>query len=95
MATPISIDVAGELDNQWIKDGMPDDGLRIVGYRVSGNGTISYLEVPGRVDAPCYCYNNGYYRHIAGPTLAEWQEAQYERQERQDAADLYAWASGR
>ncbi len=91
----ISIDTAGEIDAAWINAGMPHDGLRIVGYRVSGNGTISYLEVPGRYDTPCYCYNNGRYLHVSGPTLADWQAQREYAEASREAADLYAWASGR
>ena len=91
----ITIDTAGELDMAWQNAGMPDDGLRIYGHRTSGNRTVTLLTIPGKMDAPAYTLSNGRYLHVSGPTLAEWQQAEYERQDSQDAADLYAWASGR
>lgn len=69
----ISIDVAGELDAAWTNAGMPHDGLRIVGHRISGNRTVTMLTVPGDDTAPCYTLSNGRYLHVTGPTLAEWQ----------------------
>ena len=99
MATPISIDVAGELDRQWFNEGMPDDGLRIVGHRISGNRSRTFLTIPGRDDAPHYELVDSQYRHTAGPSLEAWLERQQAehnaRMERRDADDLYAWATGR
>jgi len=99
MATPISIDVAGELDNQWFNDGMPGDGLRIVGHRISGNRSRTFLTIPGRDDAPHYELVDSQYRHTAGPSVEAWLERQQAehnaRMERRDADDLYAWATGR
>lgn len=76
---------AHEMDIQWMKEGMPADGLRIVGYRIAGNRSRTYLTVPGNDSAPCYvarAHNPGTgeyapaYYHVSGPTLAEWQQAQ-------------------
>lgn len=92
----ITIDTAGEIDAAWTNSGMPDNGLRIYGLRRSGNGQHTFLGVPGTNGThPAYILSNGRYLHVSGPTLAEWQQAEYERQDSQDAADLYAWASGR
>lgn len=92
----ITIDTAGEIDAAWMNAGMPADGLRIYGLRRSGNKTMTFLGVPGtNGHNPAYVLSNGRYLHVSGPTLAEWQQAEYERQDSQDAADLYAWASGR
>ena len=83
-ATPLdtlTLDVAGELDAAWCNAGYPDAGLRIVGHRVSGNGMVTMLTVPGDMDAPCYTLSSGKYIHVTGPTLADWYSEQ-------DAADL-------
>ena len=37
----------------------------------------------------------GEQRQQASETMYDYQQAEYERMERQDAADLYAWATGR
>ena len=83
----ITLKAAHALNVKWENDGMPHDGLRIVGYYVAGNGMRSFLEVPGNDNAPCYEYKCAgwgtmeYYEHVAGPTLGQWQAEQ-------DAADL-------
>ena len=88
----ITIDAAGEIDAAWANAGMPDNGLRIVGHRISGNRTVTLLTIPGNQDAPAYTLSNGRYIHVSGPTLADWQE---QRQASQDTRELSAWASGR
>jgi hypothetical protein len=89
----ITIDLAGEIDAQWTNSGMPDDGLRIYGLRRTGNKQHTFLGVPGtNGHNPTYVLSNGRYLHVTGPTLADWQQEQEARQERQDAADLYARA---
>ena len=100
----ISIDKAGEIDADWMNNGMPHDGLRIYGLRRSGNRTMTFLGAPGQPDgsAPTYVLSNGRYLHLSGPTLADWQrqrdEAEFMAQwqeARREACDLYAWATGR
>lgn len=100
----ISIDTAGEIDAAWINAGMPHDGLRIVGYRIAGNRSRTYLAIPGNDSAPCYEYffhrqDTGEYApayyHVSGPTLAEWQVQREYAEASQEAAELYEWASGR
>ena len=99
------------IDIDWSDAGMQPDGLRIVGYRIAGNRSRTYLTVPGNDSAPCYVerthnpdtgeYAPAYY-HQSGPTLAEWQRQQDEREfmaqwqeARREAIELYEWASGR
>jgi len=96
------------IDIDWSDAGMQPDGLRIVGYRIAGNRSRTYLTVPGNDSAPCYVerthnpdtgeYAPAYY-HQSGPTLAEWQEQERLEQEQAEAAceaaELYEWASGR
>ena len=101
MATPISIDVAGELDNHWMNSGMPDDGIRIVGHRVNGNRYRTFLTVPGDKTAPHYELHDGVYLHTAGPSLEAWLEQHREYIEQQeyarhsqDASELRTWAGG-
>jgi hypothetical protein len=77
----ITIDTAGEIDAAWTNSGMPQDGLRITGHRVSGNRSVTLLTVPGDNSAPCYTLSNGRYIHVTGPTLGQWYAEQ-------DAADL-------
>lgn len=99
----ISIDVAGEIDAQWLNDGMPHDGLRIYGLRRTGNRTMTFLGAPGQNgSAPCYVLSNGRYLHLSGPTLADWQRTQDEaefmaqwQEARREARELYEFASGR
>ena len=91
----LSLDVAGELDAAWCNAGYPDTGLRIVGHRVSGNGMVTMLTVPGDNTAPCYTLSSGKYIHVTGPTLAEWQAEREYAEQRQEAADLREWAGGR
>jgi hypothetical protein len=99
----ISIDIAGELDNQWVNAGMPHDGLRIYGLRRSGNNTMTFLGAPGtNGHSPTYVLSNGRYLHMSGPTLADWQRTQDEaefmaqwQEARQEAIELRAWATGR
>lgn len=92
----ITIDKAGELDAQWINNGMPADGLRIYGLRRTGNKSMTFLGVPGtNGHNPTYVLSNGRYLHLSGPTLADWQRQQDQRIASQEARDLYAWASGR
>jgi hypothetical protein len=96
----ISIDTAGEIDAAWLNNGMADGGLRLVHYIHT-----SELTVPSLNDsAPTYqfrwhdpatgVFGPGYY-HLSGPTLAEWHAEQDAAEASRDAADLYAWASGR
>lgn len=108
MNDSISSTKAREIDIEWMKAGMPDTMLRIVGYRIAGNRSRTYLTVPGDDAAPCYVarshnpdtgeYAPAYY-HVSGPTLDEWQEQERlerdARNEYREAAELYAWASGR
>ncbi len=111
MNDSISSTKAREMDIQWMKAGMPASGLRIVGYRIAGNRSRTFLTVPGNDSAPCYEYffhrqDTGEYApayyHVSGPTLAEWKERlEQERLEQEqaeaarEAAELYEWASGR
>ena len=99
----ITLDVAGQLDTEWFNNGMqPNKGLRVVSHYASGNRSVSILEVPGDDSTPVYRRVNNHYEHVAGPTLADWQQAQDEaefmaqwQEARQDAIDMHAWASGR
>lgn len=104
MNDSISSTKAREIDIEWMKAGMPTDGLRIVGYRISGNRSRTYLTIPGDDGAPCYEYcahdpTTGEiapaYYHVSGVTLEEWYEAQDYAAARREAAELYEWASGR
>lgn len=104
MATDtITLDVAGELDSQWVNSGMqPNVGLRIVRHYGSLGRDKFLLEVPGDDNAPCYMRVNGHYQHIDGPTLADWQRQQDEaefmaqwQEARREARELYEYASGR
>ena len=100
----ITIDAAGEIDAAWANAGMPDNGLRIVGHRISGNRSRSFLTAPGDDNAPCYEYRThnpdtgeyapAYY-HVSGPTLDEWQEQREATEASREARELYEWASGR
>ena len=72
----ITIDAAGEIDANWTNSGMPDMGLRIVSYRISGNRYRTFLTVPDNDASPCYERINGNFQHVDGPTLAEWERAQ-------------------
>ena len=90
MTHTITIDQAGEIDMQWINNGHPADGLRMVDMRTAGNGYRTYLEVPGDDSAPYYMRQNGHFVHIAGPTLEQWyaeQDYRDERETRRDALD--------
>lgn len=110
MNDSISSTKAREMDIQWMKAGMPTDGLRIVGYRTAGNRYNSLLTVPGNDNAPVYTLlthdpetgkDAMAYYHVEGPTLADWQRMERERMEQdmrneyREASDLYEWASGR
>jgi hypothetical protein len=96
MADTLTITQAGEIDAAWTNDGMPDNGLRIYGLRRSGNRTMTFLGVPSlNGSAPTYVLSNGQYLHVTGPTLADWYAEQDAAETSRDAADLYAWASGR
>ena len=111
MNDSISSTKAREMDVEWMKAGMPTDGLRIYGLRKSSNRVTTYLAIPGNDSAPCYEYffhrqDTGEYApayyHVSGPTLAEWKERlEQERLEQEqaeaarEAAELYEWASGR
>lgn len=111
MNDSISTHQAGRIDSDWIADGYQQDGLRIVGHRIAGNQYRTYLTVPGNDDAPCYEYypHNPItgeiapaYYHVSGVTLETWQRQQDEkefmaqwREARQEAIELYEWASGR
>jgi len=111
MNDSISEEDAILLDIEWADAGMPANGLRIYGLRKSGNRVTTYLAIPGDDNAPCYVerthnpdtgqYAPAYY-HQSGPTLAEWQRQQDEREfmaqwqeARREAIELYEWASGR
>jgi hypothetical protein len=92
----ITLDVAGELDAAWVNAGMqPNTGLRIVRHYGSLGKDKFLLEVPGDDSAPCYMRVNGHFQHVTGPTLADWYAEQDAAEASRDAADLYAWASGR
>jgi hypothetical protein len=92
----ISIDMAGELDAQWVNSGMPHDGLRIYGLRRSGNRTVTFLGAPGQNgSAPTYVLSEGRYLHLSGPTLEDWQRQQEAAEASREARELSAWASGR
>jgi hypothetical protein len=111
MNDSISTHQAGRIDSAWVADGYPQDGLRIVGYRISGNRYRTILTLPGDDEAPEYEYlphdpTTGEaapaYYHRSGPTLADWQRQQDEREfmaqwqeARREAIELYEWASGR
>jgi hypothetical protein len=96
MADTISIDTAGDLDAAWSNAGMPHDGLRIYGLRRTGNRTMTFLGVPSlNGSAPTYVLSNGRYIHVTGPTLADWQAQQEQREASREARELYDWASGR
>ena len=110
-AGQLDTDTAYEIDIEWINSGRPDDGLRMVQYYVGGKGYSEALCLPGNDNAPCYerrthnpdtgVFNVAYY-HVAGPTLADWQRQQDEaefmsqwQEARQEARELYEFASGR
>jgi len=80
----ITIDAAGDIDRQWVNSAMPDDGLRIVSHRISGNRSRTFLTIPGNDNSPCYERINGHFQHVDGPTLAEWQRQQH-------AASMPVW----
>lgn len=89
---------AVDIDKAWIDAGKPSDGMRCVMYK-----TQTTMEVPNSDDTPFYEwrtfdqtgeYHPGFY-HLSGPTLAEWQQQQEQRQASQDTRELSAWASGR
>ena len=86
----ISIDVAGEIDAQWTNSGMPDNGLRIYGLRRNGNGSTTFLAVPGDDSAPCYQRVNGHFEHVAGPTLAELYDMMDANDQRDTQASIRA-----
>ena len=83
MSHIITLDTAGELDMAFVNAANPTGMLRMVDHRVSGNRTVTLLEVPGDDSAPTYQRVNGHFQHIAGPTLDEWQA-------KRDAAELEA-----
>ena len=91
----ITIDTAGEIDAEWVNAGMPQDGLRIVSHRISGNRSRTFLTIPGDDDSPCYERINGNFQHVDGPTLADWQAQQEAAEASREARELSAWASGR
>ena len=73
----ISITQAGEIDTEWFNNGMqPNKGLRVVNHYASGGRSVSILEVPGDDSTPVYRRVNGHFQHVAGPTLADWRNAQ-------------------
>ena len=90
----ISIEEAGAIDAEWKAAGMPVKGLRIYGQRICGNGMRTFLEVPGDYFAPCYELQDGRFVHTTGPTLKEWNLAQEQLAESNEARELYSWATG-
>lgn len=92
----ITIEAVAEIDAMWTRAGMPGDGLRIYGLRRTGNRTMTFLGVPSlNGSAPAYVLSNGRYLHVSGPTLAGWQAQQEQRIASREAAELYAFSSGR
>ena len=83
MTHALTIDQVGEIDLAWQNAANPTGMLRLVDHRVSGNRTVTLLEVPGDDSTPTYQRVNGHFQHIAGPTLDEWQA-------KRDAAELEA-----
>ena len=95
---------ASRIDTERMDSGMPDDGLRIVRYYISGNRSRSFLTAPGDDNAPCYEYlthnpetgdHSPAYYHRFGPTLADWQAQREATEASREARELYEWASGR
>ena len=104
MNDSISSTKAREIDIEWMKAGMPDTMLRIVGYRIAGNRSRTYLTIPGDDAAPCYEFlthnpetgdHSPAYYHVSGPTLADWQAQREATEASREARELYEWASGR
>ena len=94
----ITIDAAGEIDAAWCNAGYPDAGMRIVPGK-----TMTVLTIPNDESAPVYRYRShdpktgkfaqAWY-HLAGPTLAEWQQEREYAEASQEAAELRTWAGG-
>ena len=100
----ISISTAEKIDAAWVHSGMPNYGMRIYGLRAPGNGTRTFLGIPGDDNAPCYEYlthnpetgdHSPAYYHRFGPTLADWQAQREATEASREARELYEWASGR
>lgn len=105
MADKISYQTASDIDRSWSDARWPSDGLRIVPLKDE-----TLLTIPDTDDAPTYRWRShdpktgefapAFY-HVSGPTLADWQaqdEAEFMAQwqeARQEARELYEFASGR
>lgn len=88
----ITIDAVGEIDMAFMNAADPTGMLRLVDHRVSGNRTVTLLEVPGDDSAPCYQAVNGHFQHVSGPTLEQWYAEQDSRDAAETQRDLCAWA---
>lgn len=65
----ITAEQAYTLDMDWMNDGQPNDGLRLVTHRISGGRTITLLTVPGDDTAPCYKRVANGFEHVSGPQI--------------------------
>ena len=65
----ITAEHAYTIDLDWMNDGQPDDGLRIVTHRIAGNRTVTLLTVPGDDTAPTYKRVANGFEHVSGPEI--------------------------
>lgn len=90
----ISISTAEKIDAAWVHSGMPNYGMRIYGLRAPGNGTRTFLGIPGDDYAPRYELKDDRYVRVSGPTLAEYQEYHDMLDNATEDRALYDWATG-